>query len=410
MAFHGIRLERELRSTEVWTRFWNTCYNKEEDKAVYELLNRVDENPDFWLQADKGTGMTVLHLAVHFGDHKLVEKVVEKLRVIDEEDNTSHGRTLSRPTALDYFHHTNEIDRLSAVKVSGIYGHPGILECFFRLPSYFLAGIEKVDGLDLEEEQRLWSAQEEFHNNWVYSPSIREMSWFRDFEKWVEETGSKNLTTALHWAVKELGEEDLGNFVRILCGTDDPAQRLPQFLSFRDRKGRTPLHVAVEEETKCDFKQIVGILENNFGDSFDLNVPDFAGKTPLHWAAASGYSAKVSVLVQAPNTNLDATCKSKIIETPSSVWTKRSDWHKHFLDQVSGMTALHLAALHNHVEILLKADARRVNVNALCKEYIPLSFRNTRPGICGLDGSWWTPFQLAALKGHVKTLQAFLKV
>lgn len=130
-------------------------------------------------------------------------------------------------------------------------------------------------------------------------------------------------------------------------------------------------------------------------------MADFNGRTPLHWAAAQGYVDLVHFLVNQEKTNLNAVYGSFF----GRLKTKKSaDFNN---DPVENMTPLHLAVIHNHLEvvaILLKVPSERgLDVNAICKRKVQFENEKTKY-------IWkWTPFQLAAYLGHERILQVFLK-
>ena len=170
-----------------------------------------------------------------------------------------------------------------------------------------------------------------------------------------------------------------------------------------DNNGRTPLHVLADNFDIEDFQMttMFRILDVHCPKVLQLNIGDFGGRTPLQRAASQGNSVVVRMLAEDLRTKLNATIlKQWDAYSKHTVLGSR-------LHMSSGLTALHIAVLHNHrnvVEALLHARKNtnsidvndKLNINLVCEHY-QHTFK-------------LTPFQLAAFKGHTQIIQLFLKV
>lgn len=179
---------------------------------------------------------------------------------------------------------------------------------------------------------------------------------------------------------------------------------LPYILYLWDSNGRTPLHVIADNFDIEDYQvtTIFKIIDFHCPNVLQLNIGDFAGRTPLYRAASQGNFIAVRTFAEDLRTKLNATTSTQWDLFPRHSITR--------LHTSTGITALHIAVLHNHrnvVEALLnarkshninpdKADAFELDLNPLC-EHSNHTFK-------------LTPFQLAAFKGHTQIIQLFLKV
>lgn len=409
------------------------CFTSPEPaESCNKLSELIDEHPDLWLQIDHKTGRTVLHAAVAAGSSALVAKVLAKLEAKHEQDeacldtNPSSSSSAS-PTALEFFDQVDKRHNLTALEMAMVTCNPYVIAHFAELPDSFWNPFHEYSNFEKWYESQEWKRQEECERQlrirWpFFADRLRHKEWYQELERSSQTLNPNPDLKPLEFkpeeifrvAVRSLDEAMFTEFVKDLatCATEkDPELSiesvLPSLLTSRDREGKSPLHVAVSTHTRCPLQRIIDIISDHFPATFPIDkLYDFVWRTPLHWAAALGNAEAVRVLARDGRVNLNATFDNKF-----SWHHARVAGHENFLTRIQHVGALHLAAIHGHDEVvatlLTSVDDRdRIDVNAL-------SQRMTWPpaGYAGSDrGSGWTAFQLAALKGHVHTLQAFLQV
>ena len=181
-------------------------------------------------------------------------------------------------------------------------------------------------------------------------------------------------------------------FLKKVCCVLEPASSglLSTLLhEVRDKQGRMPLHVLVEEPW-YQLGDCISMLRSCCPD-FNINVSDFVGRTPLHWAAAQGLQGSVNYLAKVEGIDLNAQ------------FDLRDDRRYGNNEQ---FTALNLAVMHDHNEVVktLLLQPLKCEINSICIREIEVNGRH----------DWcfgqWTPFQIAAMKGHVPILQTLMKV
>jgi ankyrin repeat protein len=159
---------------------------------------------------------------------------------------------------------------------------------------------------------------------------------------------------------------------------------LQELFQLKDAQGRTPLHVAVDHG-RATTQELMDLLpkEAEFADC--INARDGAGRTPLHRAVANNlgfsYSRVAEILVNDIRTDVNA------------------EWR-------DGMTALHLAILHNDpgtAELLLSAKgadgSKRVDIAKTITRDISV-YKTTATS--------WTALELATVMGMSTVVQAFV--
>ena len=413
------------------------CFTSPEPAEYCNKLSElIDEHPDLWLQIDHKTGRTVLHAAVAAGSSSLVAKVLAKLEAKHEQDeacldtipSSSSSSSSASPTALEFFDQVDKRHNLTALEMAMVACNPYVIAHFAELPNSFWNPFHEYSNFEKWYESQEWKRQEECERQlrirWpFFADRMRQKEWYQELERsWQTLNPNPNPKPLeskpeeiFRVAVRSLDEALFTEFVKDLatCASTEKDPQisiesiLPSLLTSRDREGKSPLHVAVSTHTRCPLQRIIDIISDHFPATFRIDkLYDFVWRTPLHWAAALGNVEAVRVLARDGRVNLNATFDNKF-----SWHHARVAGHENFLTRIQHIGALHLAAMHGHdevVEALLMNvdDSDRVNVNAL-------SQRMTWPpaGYSGSDcGSGWTAFQLAALKGHVDTLQAFLQV
>lgn len=228
--------------------------------------------------------------------------------------------------------------------------------------------------------------------------------------------------TPLHWAAHR-GHHDI---VKVLLNKNASC-------TIMDAEGVSPLHLAIKQpSTKC-----LEIMLDHFQQTkCDLStLIDGKGRTPVHWAAASGFSDHLAIIVKhklkfdvnrnddegrtplmwAALSNLEsslACCKILIDREPGTIRNQDK----------CGFSALHYAVSFNNVpvvELLLKAKYCNVNVLDNC-------YRTPLHWACKLnlidvvnlllkhgatlqtDGAGATPLHYAAQGDHVKLLERLI--
>jgi ankyrin repeat protein len=176
-------------------------------------------------------------------------------------------------------------------------------------------------------------------------------------------------------------------FKKFIHGVVEMAQEqgvLRELFQLKDAQGRTPLHVAVDLG-RVTTQELLDLLpkEAEFADC--INARDGAGRTPLHRAVANNlgfsYSRVAEILVNDIRTDVNA------------------EWRD------DGMTALHLAILHNDpgtAELLIAAKgadgSQRVDVAKTITRDI---------SVYKTAATSWTALELATVMGISTVVQAF---
>ncbi|KAG0554916.1 hypothetical protein KC19_12G129900, partial [Ceratodon purpureus] len=176
---------------------------------------------------------------------------------------------------------------------------------------------------------------------------------------------------------------------------------LQYILYLWDSNGRTPLHVLADNFDIEDYYMttMFEIIDFHCPNVLELNIGDFEGRTPLFRAASQGNFVPVRIFAEDLRTKLNATTSTQWNAFPRHSSITR-------LPASTGLTALHIAVLHNHrnvVEALLHARKglkesdfnKKLDINSTCA-HSQHTFKIT-------------PFQLAAFKGHTQIIQLFLK-
>ncbi|RLV95043.1 hypothetical protein DV515_00012924 [Chloebia gouldiae] len=172
----------------------------------------------------------------------------------------------------------------------------------------------------------------------------------------------------------------------------------------------TALYVAVSQ----GFTEVVRALcELNC----DVNLPDSQGDTPLHYAITLDYKVVIEILTEVPNIDFTVqncqgfnllhysalkgnklAIKKILARARQLVDSKKED----------GFTALHLAALNNHMEvaeILIKERCSRA-------AQLPVTQRLPLQGRCELNvqnSRKQSPLHLAVIQGHVGMVQLLVQ-
>ncbi len=140
---------------------------------------------------------------------------------------------------------------------------------------------------------------------------------------------SRNGKTPLHDAAERgvVGTESLAMVTKILEVANGNNEILKRLFA-PDCKGKTPLHIAIYEDSNKVLDIVVKILDAAKGNSEFLKTlfsPDKEGKTPLHWAALWGRLEVIKLLLE--HQELDIYAKNKdgktAIDTASSPERKK---------------------------------------------------------------------------------------
>lgn len=362
------------------------------------ILHMMGEHPGLFLQV-VSKGRTALHAAVIANSEVLVEELMQNLQQLVKDDCTNSS-------VREFLNQVYRRFKLTAPKMAIIIGNEHILEIFVKYR--FCERHRKCDWVPPTGVPREWVQEIQKSLEPVLS---RELEGAGKTWGWWLQLNEGN-EFAVHNALLHLDYDGLTKFMKTVETTLPHYQRQP-FLNIRDKQGRTPLHrLACRDD--MDTNYALRLLFHNFPD-LDMNAPDFANRTPLHWAAAQGFHKVVTALAKEEGTNLNASF-SAVYEFLSEGGEDDPDKlraRELMRDSPKLVTALHLAVVHNHFDVvqalLSDKDSRYppfgpLKVNATCYHFIKLA------NFCSGHECAWTPFQMAALKGHVQTLQILLKV
>ena len=209
------------------------------------------------------------------------------------------------------------------------------------------------------------------------------------------------------------GKHNVENCLKAIIEKLHGKSLLPTLLHLRDPyAGKTLLHYLAEYHFgSCIFPTVMKMLkEDGYVPDLDVNIKDYAGRTPLHYGAARGSIKAVQHFVEDEKTKLGEKFSME------NIWVDKYNTKS---KQHVCLTALALAMNHDHVsvaETLLKEN--RLDVNVECTQYIKLHSGEHIPEswapLHQSSGEYvsksWTPLQLAAWKGQLKILQVLLKV
>lgn len=148
----------------------------------------------------------------------------------------------------------------------------------------------------------------------------------------------------------------------------------------------------------------------------DLEQPDGAGNTPLHWAAQHGAPDSIEWLIS-KKANLEARTSDSKQRTPLHIAAQagRLDIAKILLNAgadneaamkpPSGRTALHIATEENNIDLVKELLARKANVDPIYK------FDPIADAILAMMGgsSDMTPLMMATEKEHLEIMKLLLK-
>lgn len=221
---------------------------------------------------------------------------------------------------------------------------------------------------------------------------IGQIWWWKNLERFIEKgTGlwwgeqfgisvRHDSLFVLHFLAAQL-KNDL---LETVCAALGPTL-MNSLLKLEDHNGRTPVHVFFSEWSPLDYPNanFFRIMDNiwEMPDSSILELRDSADMTVLHVAVANGQMQTVTTLAEYAGFN--------------SI--------KNALFGKNNLSALHLAVLSNSVDCLKFLTEKRCNVNLAASVFLKID---------GNQSEWTiqTPFQLAAISGHVPLLQTLLKV
>ena len=142
-------------------------------------------------------------------------------------------------------------------------------------------------------------------------------------------------------------------------------------------KGITPIHIAARTGD-------IGLLTKSLlEEGADVNAKDSKGKTPLHYASEKGHPEIVEALTKVEGINVNA------------------------IDN-RGITPLYLAAVHGATVIKKDADVNAVAEHSRTK--VTAALIKAGADVNAKDKYGRTPLHRAAEKGHLKTVEALIKV
>jgi hypothetical protein len=356
-----------------------------------KLLGFLRQQPDLWREIDS-KGRTVLHVAVI---QACSELVVEVLKSVNEPLNTK-----MLVEARD-----ESLCNAAAYHLARIVGNKDIIVRINKARTDEPPGPQAPMITNQRGHEVCVIIKRTMRNAGIGSRLRQQFEVDVDYN-FVKE--SKQLMCVLHVACKKADQWDF--IYEVIRRTKARSNaHVQELFKLKDPQGRTLLHVAIEEdgfhheELDESMATVVDtalkILEPDLDDECVkncVNAQDSTGRTPLHRAVANKRAGHkmINVLLNHRMTDVNALWKS-VDETVTG-----------------NVTALHLAILHNNldvVKLLLAKDEIRRDMQ--CNVVI------TGSGIpkpdsteCTLSERRWTTLELATMMGQLHVVGELLKV
>ncbi|KAH9569117.1 hypothetical protein CY35_03G115200 [Sphagnum magellanicum] len=355
-----------------------------------KLLGFLRQQPDLWREIDS-KGRTVLHVAVI---QACSELVVEVLKSVNEPLNTK-----MLVEARD-----ESLCNAAAYHLARIVGNKDIIVRINKARTDEPPGPQAPMITNQRGHEVCVIIKRTMRNAGIGSRLRQQFEVDVDYN-FVKE--SKQLMCVLHVACKKADQWDF--IYEVIRRTKARSNaHVQELFKLKDPQGRTLLHVAIEEdgfhheELDESMATVVDtalkILEPDLDDECVkncVNAQDSTGRTPLHRAVANKRAGHkmINVLLNHRMTDVNALWKS-VDETVTG-----------------NVTALHLAILHNNldvVKLLLAKDEIRRDMQ--CNVVI------TGSGIpkpdsteCKLSERRWTTLELATMMGQLHVVGELLK-
>jgi ankyrin repeat protein len=355
--------EAQLRHLEPqgFTALLSACYygSLEVLSVLVQTINRLNLDPkEFFLLKDK-TGYSVLHIAVSNPHNvknyrlEIIDKLLEYLATeqLEEIEQNDDGRT-ALFIAVEK-NNVNAVKKLTEYPNKNQFLQPnnrGAIPLYHAIQeSYF--DIVKILLSQHASEQLIVT-----------------------FEGWLP----------IHIASKA---GHLGIFNTLV--KYDNSQLL-----VKDAEGRTPLHLAVEFKHRFIIQALLNFYK------VDRLIADNYNLLPIHYACQNGDIDSIkNLLSEKPDKQLFAKTESGSIPFHSAVIANAGNTVKFFLETYTNeknwllsetdnqdCTALHLASVYGHLEIVKILITNKANINAA-------------------DIKGYTPLHMACFKGHISIVR-----
>ncbi len=358
-----------------------------EERDCKTLLQLLERSPSSWVETSR-EGRNVLHVAIIQGCTELVKQVLKlppqgSSRSFVDDDSFSNNLP-SLKTLLNAMDGRCKVDVFC---LASIVGNQDVIQILDKTTQN-----QKVER-QAEDDNAESQANDDdntgndclrglMQNALKLSKNARFKSMIeKDVDYNFEDPKRKELLI-FHCACKRAHL-----FKKFIHGVVEKAREqgvLQELFQLKDAQGRTPLHVAVDLG-RATTQELLDLLpkEAEFADC--INARDGAGRTPLHRAVANNlgfsYSRVAEILVNDIRTDVNA------------------EWR-------DGMTALHLAILHNDpstAELLLAAKG------ADGSKLVDVAKKITRDiSVYKTTATSWTALELATVLGMSTVVQAFV--
>ena len=413
-------------------------------ELLYSLLQMTDKQPQLLMEVSPNYNRTFLHVAVMANSEVQVEKMLDMM-LADMDIAASIMRNDRLFRNLEYLLTIESLSGCTAYQMACVVGHKGIVDMIKRckekinnswnIPATSLEASSAVEpgghgaaisqplvaeGPELSEPDdikqigemlkccleplgfsdvplKIMSLGDEFRLHTSLTTGDSSINIWKLYRK---KNGDTKIKEILEGIISELAEKDL----------------ISAFLKLQDKAGRHILHYLAE------FSQI-GVVDKEADDTrdlifstlidklekfpeLDMNVRDNVGRTPLHLAAAQGFTKRVEYFANYRRTDLNATFSMASFE----------DGEQDHYD-IQNLSPLSLAAANNHFEIVKSLCSRIPKDGNIVDQKRDLLVNKRILTQIRLLGHFqvrypveWNPLQLAAFKGHVETLKILLEV
>jgi len=367
-----------------------------EERDCKKLLQLLERSPSSWVETSR-EGRNVLHVAIIQGCTQLVKQVLKlppqgSSRSFVDDDSFSNNL----PSLKTLLNATDGRCKVDVFCLASIVGNQDVIQILDKT-THTIQDAYNAHNQKVERQAQDYNAESQandddnignvclrglMQNALELSKNARFKSIIeKDVDYNFEDPKRKELLI-FHCACKRAHL-----FKRFIHDVVEMARAqgvLQELFQLKDAQGRTPLHVAVDLG-RATTQELLNLLpkEAEFADC--INARDGAGRTPLHRAVANNlgfsYSRLAEILVNDIRTDVNA------------------EWR-------DGMTALHLAILHNDpgtAELLLAAKgadgSKRVDVAKTITRDISV-YKTTATS--------WTALELATVMGISTVVQAFV--
>jgi len=379
-----------------------------EKRDCKKLLQLLEESPRSWVETSR-EGRNVLHVAIIQGCTQLVKQVLELARqgssqsFVDDDSFSNNLPSLETLLKAKYGRYKADVFCLAH-----IVGNQDVIQILrktnqdvynFQIPKVEqqVKGVYNFQNPKVERQAQDYKAESQANDDdntgnvclrglMQNALELRNNAQFKSIiEKDVDynfEDPKRKELLVFHCACKHA--KRYKSFIGDVVEMARAQGVLQELFQLKDAQGRTPLHVAVDFG-RATTQALLDLLpkEAEFADC--INALDGAGRTPLHRAVANNlgfsYSRLAEILVNDIRTDVNA------------------EWR-------DGMTALHLAILHNDpgtAELLLAAKgadgSKRVDVAKTITRDISV-YKTTATS--------WTALELATVMGISAVVQAFV--